>query len=143
AFKLFHARSHAKKLREVPARRAAGRANAVGINLVFLRVGTHPTDRRLHVMHRGGELILGSKTIARGDGNVTLLGEGEAKLVVTVAMAGAKSPAMNAHDRRERAGDVFGPGQVELEMLIVRVGIFDAWLEDDVIRHGQFRRGDS
>jgi hypothetical protein len=42
---------------------------------------------------------------------------------------------MNAHDRWERTIARFGAGQIELKVLVVRVGILNTLFHDDGIGH--------
>ena len=66
-----------------------------------------------------------------------MLSEFEAKLIVTFTRAGPEPATMNAEHRGHSGGIRFGSGEVELKMLIVRIGIFDAALKKDVVRDGQ------
>lgn len=123
-----------QELRQVSAGGSAGSADAIGIDVVFLGVGSEPADGCLDVVDGGGELVLRSESIADGDGDVAVLGESDALLIVAFAVACSESAAVNADDGRKGAFACFGTCHVELQMLIVRVGIFDVFLEYDIVR---------
>src|SRR6185369_17359739 len=86
-----------------------------------------------------GELVLGRKTVADRGSHVTVLREREAEFVISIAMAGAKSAAVNANDRRQRSTTLLWTRQVELQMLIIRIGIFNSLFELDIVGNDQVR----
>ena len=63
--------------------------------------------------------------------NIALLRQPNAEVVVTLPGARAKAAAVDAQDGRERPDAALGPGQVELEMLVVGIGVLDAGLKLD------------
>ena len=66
-----------------------------------------------------------------------MLGEDDAEFVVAVARAGAEAPAVNAEDGGKGAGGVFGAGEIELEVGVVGVGVFEVGFEEDVVGDGE------
>ena len=131
---------YAKELSQVSARRTSRDADAIRIDLVFLRIGPQPANGRLHVMDGRRELIFRCEAIADRHGDVAMLGQPNAKAVVSLPAAGPEAAAVNAGNRRKRPIASLGPGHVELKVLAVRVRVFDVWLEDDILRHGEVGR---
>src|SRR6185295_18172715 len=96
-----------------------------------------PPNRRFGVVYRGGKLILRRKPITNGHGHEAVLGEGQAKFVITLSGTSAETAAVDAKHGRERTSPVLRPGEIQLKMLLIRVGIFDVRLEEYGIRDGQ------
>ncbi len=130
SFEHRNVRGDSQKLRQVSAGRTSRRANAVGVDVVLFRVGSQPAHGRLRVMHCRGELVLGRQPIADSYGDIALLCEFEAQAVIAVAVPGAKSAAVNAHNCRKRPIAGFRPGHIDLQVLIVGIRVFDSLVED-------------
>src|SRR5262249_15755642 len=133
-------RRHAEELRQVAAGRPARDADAVGVEVILAGVGPQPAHRLLDVVDGGGERVLRRQPVGHGRRDVALLRQAHAQAVVAVAVAGAEPAAVDAEHRREGAVALFGPGEVELQVLPVRVGVLDVRLEDDVVGHGRTGR---
>ena len=129
---------HAKELCQVTTSRTAGDADAVRIDLVFLGIGPQPTNRRLDVMDGSRELVFRRQPITCRGGDVALFGQPDAEAIVALASAGPEAAPVNAEDRWKRTVAHLGAGQVELEVLTVRVGVLDVRLEDDRVGHLEF-----
>jgi hypothetical protein len=83
-------------------------------------------------MHGCRELILRREPIRDGGCNEALFRELLAAGVPPFALAGAKSAAMNAEHGWKRSFAILGAGQVELQVLVIGIGVLDARLEDDL-----------
>ena len=137
AFELLDACRDAEELGEVAAGGTAGGADAGGVDVIFGGVGAQPADGGLAIVHGGGEGEFGGEAVGDGDGDVAVLGEDDAEFVVGVARTGAEAPAVNAEDGGEGAGGVFGAGEIELEVGVVGVGVFEVGFEEDVVGDGE------
>src|SRR5947209_8423251 len=82
------------------------------------------------------ELVFRSKSITDRHRNVAVLGQPNAKPIIALTVAGTEAATVNARNRRERTIAGLGPGHIELKVLAVWIGVFNVWLEDDVLRHG-------
>ena len=127
----------------MPAGRAARDADAIRVDVVLLGIGPQPAHRGLGVVDRGRERILGSEPVADRHRDVALLREADALGIVALARCRRGSRRRGCRGRRGRPAADLGPGQVELQMLIVRVRVLDAGLEGDVRGDGWpfLRRG--
>ncbi len=110
----------------MPSGRTAGHADPVGVDVVLRGVGPQPANGRLDIVNGGGEGIFRSQPIGDGHGDIAVLGQAEAQAVVTLAIAGPEAAAVDAQDRREGTIALLRPGQVELKVLVVGVGVLDA-----------------
>ena len=137
AFELLDAGGDAEELGEVATGGSTGDTDAVRVDVIFGGACAQPADGGFTVMDCGGEGIFGRKTVGDGDGDISVLGEVKAELVVSFAGAGAEAAAVDADDGGEGAGGVLGLGEVELEMLVIGVGVFDGASEGDVVGDGE------
>ena len=83
-----------------------------------------------------GRLMMGS--IAQrvvSDGDIPVLRQCHTKLVITLARSGTKTTTVDTENCRERARAFFGTGQIQLQMRVIRIGIFNALLELHVVRN--------
>src|SRR4029434_2750017 len=63
--------------------------------------------------------------------------------IVGVTVARAKAAAVNAKHARKQVIGIFGASDVELQMLVVRIGVLDAAFEQDVLRNIEVGPGGS
>ena len=104
AFELLDAGGEAEHQHQMAAGAAAERADVVGVDVVFRRVGAQKADRGLDVLHGGGKLIARREPVVGGGRDISVLGEFDGQRNVAFLGAGAEASAMNQQDR--------GPGSV-------------------------------
>src|SRR5439155_21216479 len=119
------------------ARRATRYANSFRVEIVFAGVAPEPANGGFAIMDCGWELIFGRQAISNCGGNETVLGEGETKFIVSLARTGAESAAMDAKHGGQRCRGGLRTGKIELQVLVIRVCVFDVALEHHVVRHDQ------
>jgi hypothetical protein len=86
------------------ARRAAGDADAIGVDAELSGIGAKIAYGRFHIVQRGGELKLRSEPVSNCSGHIASLGEPDAERQVALAIAGAEAAAVDTQDRRMRRG---------------------------------------
>src|SRR5579859_7709815 len=95
----------AEHQRQMSARRAAGDADAIGIDTEPGGVGAQIAYRGFHILQRGGELKLGSQPVSYRRGDIAALREPDAERQVALAVSRAEAAAVDAqHRRMRRAG---------------------------------------
>ena len=70
-------------------------ADAIRVDLILARVGSQPADGALDIMNGRGKLVLRRQAVIDGRNDVAMLGQANAKLVVTLPAARAESAAGN------------------------------------------------
>jgi len=83
-------------------------------------------------MHRRRELIFGREPILNRQRHIPARGKLLAPRIPATTVAGAKSSAVNANNRRQRSDRILRPRHVELQMLVVGIGELDIRLKDDL-----------
>ena len=119
----------------MPAGRITDGADAVGIDVIFFGIEPHPADGGFGIVNGGWELEFGREAIGNRHRDIATARQFFAERIPAGAIAGAKTSAMNADNRGEWSrilGDFPGPGEVELKMLIIRVGVFDVGFEQNL-----------
>ena len=90
-------------------------------------------------MDCGWERMLRGEAIGHRRGDIATFGQFDAEGVIALTLAGAKASAVDAEDRGERPVAGLRSREVELQMLIAGVRVFDRLLPHDRIGNG--RRG--
>src|SRR5262249_5352540 len=85
----------------------------------------------LHVVNGCRKWVLRGQAVADRDGDVAVLCQADAQSVVALSAAGAEATAVNADDRRQRTLGGLWPGEVELKVLAVRVGVYQSRTKHD------------
>ena len=107
----------------------------------FCGVGPQPADGRLDVVDGRRELVLRGQAVGDGHGDVAVLGEADAQRRRSPrALPARKPPPWMQTTAGNGPSPFFGPGQVQLQVLAVGVGVLDAALEDDALGDNDFRR---
>ena len=81
------------------------------------------------------KLIGGGQSIGDRGGHKSAFGELQAELVVTVAVTRAKAATVNAEHGGKRTGAFARPGEVQRQMLLIRIRVLNRLFEDDRLRH--------
>src|SRR5580704_1733228 len=123
SFELALATSDPGQKAEMPARRAAGGPDAVGVDVVFLGVGPQPADRAFDVFDLRGKRIAGfpgiigiGEAIGDRDGHIAVPGGVLDFSVIHAAVAAAPSAAMNENEAWQKAVGLFRTGEIEFEL---------------------------
>jgi len=121
----------------VPARRAAGHADACWVEAVACGVRAEPTHGRFRVVDGGRELVGGREPVADGRRHEPVLRERHAERVVALAATGAEPATVDAQNGGQRAVGGLWPREVEPQVRAVGGGILDIPLEADTVRNDQ------
>src|SRR6185295_2889700 len=123
--------SDPKKLCEVAARRIACYANTVGIDLIQAGICFQPSNGGFDIENGGWELVVWGEAVTRRDPDIASVRQLDQERIVGVVMAHAKAATVNAEHAREQVIGFFGASDVELQVLIIRIGVLDPAFEQD------------
>src|SRR4051794_3507350 len=135
--------SDAQKLCEVTARGIACDTNPVGINLINAGICLQPSNSGFHIENGRWELVFWREAVTRRHRDISTAGQLEQEGIIGVAVARAKAAAVNAKHAREQVIGIFWARDVELQMLVVRIGILDSGCEQDVLGNMEVVPGSS
>ena len=88
-------------------------------------------------MDRRRELILRGQPVAYGRGHEPALSQFQAQRIVSIAMTGPETAAVDAQYDGQEGGRLLRSREVELQMLGVGIGVFNAALKNDIVRNDQ------
>src|SRR5262245_32182363 len=98
---IFHVGADAQQRYEMSACRRAPDANAVRVEVVFLRVGAQVADSSLAVLDLGGERRMLTEPIVDRCGGIAVLEQSQRRSAA-VLVTDRPGAAVNPHDQRER-----------------------------------------
>src|SRR5262249_2344292 len=124
-----------KKLCEVTARGVAGDTNPVGIDLIHAGIGLQPSNGGFDVENSCGELVFWREPVTCRDHDIASASQLDQQRIVRVAVARAKASTVYAQHTGKQVIGIFWPGNIELQMLVVRIGVLDSAFEQNVLRN--------